>query len=86
MGPLYSLGLSKGIKEYDPDNFDHDKKVAEKVSEILKKRQRNDPIDGDLDIEDEIEDMNLENEIEMDIAVDMNQTDDYNDGDPWGKN
>jgi len=85
LGPLYSLGLSKGIKEYDPDNFDHDKKVAEKVSEILKKRQRNDPIDGDLDIEDEIEDMNLENEIEMDIAVDMNQTDDYNDGDPWGE-
>jgi hypothetical protein len=29
--------------------------------------------------------MNLENEIEMDLAADMNQTDDYNDGDPWGE-
>jgi len=85
LGPLYSLGLSKGIKVYDPDNFDHDKKVAEKVSEILKKRQRNDQIDVDLDIDDEIEEMNLENEIEIDIAEDMNQTDDYNDGDPWGE-
>ena len=82
LGPLYSLGLSKGIKEYDPDNFDHDKKVAEKVAEIVKKRQER---DVDLDIDDEIEEMNLENEIEMDIAQDMNQTDDYNDGDPWGE-
>jgi hypothetical protein len=87
LGPLYSLGLSKGIKEYDPDNFDHDKKVAEKVAEIIKKRQRTGEreMDGDLDIDDAIDEMNLENEIEMDIAEDMNQTDDYNDGDPWGE-
>jgi len=87
LGPLYSLGLSKGIKEYDPDNFDHDKKVAEKVLEIQNrlKRQRTGEIDVDLDVDDEIEEMNLENEIEMDIAEDMNQTDDYNDGDPWGE-
>jgi len=82
LGPLYSLGLSKGIKEYDPDNYDHDKKVAEKVAEIIKKRQ----ITGDEeDIDDALDEMNLENEIEMDLAADMNQTDDYNDGDPWGE-
>lgn len=82
LGPLYSLGLSKGIKEYDPDNFDHDKKVSEKVAEIVKKRQER---DADLDIDDALDEMALEHEIEMDIAVDMNQTDDYNDGDPWGE-
>jgi hypothetical protein len=82
LGPLYSLGLSKGIKEYDPDNYDHDKKVSEKVAEILKNRQRE---GGDEDIDDALDEMNLENEIEMDLAADMNQTDDYNDGDPWGE-
>jgi hypothetical protein len=82
LGPLYSLGLSKGIKEYDPDNYDHDKKVSEKVAEILKNRQRD---GGDEDIDDALDEMNLENEIEMDLAADMNQTDDYNDGDPWGE-
>ena len=82
LGPLYSLGLSKGIKEYDPDNYDHDKKVSEKVAEILKNRQRD---GGDEDIDDALDEMNLENEIEMDLAEDMNHTDDYNDGDPWGE-
>jgi hypothetical protein len=81
LGSLYSIGLSKGIKEYDPDNFDHDKRVAENVAEILRKRQGNEEVDMD----DVLEEMNMEREIEMDIAQDMNQTDDYNDGDPWGE-
>jgi hypothetical protein len=89
LGPLYSLGLSKGIKEYDPNNYDHDKKVAERVSEIQNrlKRQRGDDanIDMDLDIDDAIDEMNVEKEIDEDIAMDMNQTDDYDDGDPWGE-
>jgi hypothetical protein len=89
LGPLYSLGLSKGIKEYDPNNYDHDKKVAERVFEIQNrlKRQRGDDanIDMDLDIDDAIDEMNVEKEIDEDIAMDMNQTDDYDDGDPWGE-
>jgi hypothetical protein len=89
LGPLYSLGLSKGIKEYDPNNYDHDKKVAERVSEIQNrlKRQRGDDanIDMDLDIDDAIDEMNVEKEIDEDIAMDRNQTDDYDDGDPWGE-
>ena len=28
--------------------------------------------------------MNIEYEIDMDNAMDMNTTDDYDDGDPWG--
>jgi hypothetical protein len=89
LGSLYSLGLSKGIKEYDPDNFDHDKKVAERVTEIRNKlnRQRGDDtnIDMDFDIDEAIDEMNVEREIEEDIAMDMNQTDDYDDDDPWGE-
>jgi hypothetical protein len=93
LGSLYSIGLSKGIKEYDPENFDHDKKVAERVAEIqnkLKRRGRTEVGQGqgqdqDAQIDDELDDMNLEQEIDEDIAMDMNPTDDYNDGDPWGE-
>jgi hypothetical protein len=86
LGAIYSIGLSKGIKEYDADNFDHDKKVAERVAEIqnqLRRKGRTD-IDQDAQIDDAIDDMNLEREIEMDNAMDMNPTDDFDDGDPWG--
>lgn len=86
LGAIYSIGLSKGIKEYDADNFDHDKKVAERVAEIqnqLRRKGRTD-IDQDAQIDDAIDDMNLEREIEMDNVMDMNPTDDFDDGDPWG--
>ena len=81
LGPLYSLGLSKGIKEYDPEHFEHDKKIAEEVAKIQRKRM----VTDDIDIEDAIDEMNIEKDIEMDIAQDMNYTEDYDDGDPWGE-
>jgi len=86
LGPLYSIGLSKGIKEYDPENFDHDKKVAEKVAEIQNKLKRQKVADRDLDLalDDALEDMAEEQEIDVDLAMDMNMTDDFDDGDPWG--
>jgi hypothetical protein len=37
LGPLYSLGMSKGIKEYDPEHFEHDKQIAENVINIQNK-------------------------------------------------
>ena len=87
LGSLYSIGLSKGIKEYDPDNFDHDKKVAEKVAEIQNKLKRNRVADRDMDLEtdDALAEMDDQREIDLDVALDMNMTDDYNDGDPWGE-
>jgi hypothetical protein len=87
LGPLYSIGLSKGIKEYDPENFDHDKKVAEKVAELQNRLKRQQTVERDVDLEldDALDEMNMEHEIELDIAMDMNPTDDYNDGDPWGE-
>jgi hypothetical protein len=86
LGTLYSIGLSKGVKEYDPDNFDHDKKVSEKVAEIQNRLRKQRVTDRDIDVEidDAIEEMNETREIELDLAMDMNPTDDYNDGDPWG--
>jgi hypothetical protein len=86
LGSIYSIGVSKGIKEYDPDNFDHDKKVAERVTQIQNKLRRNGVVNGiqDNDIDDAVDDMNLEQDIAEDLANDFNVTDDYNDGDPWG--
>ena len=93
LGKVYSIGLSKGIKEYDEDIFEHDKLVAERVANIQNKLKRQsrrdqdaqmDDIDQDAQIDDAIDEMNLEEDIEKDIAMDINQTDDYDDGDPWG--
>ena len=86
LGPIYSIGLSKGIKEYDSNNFEHDKKVAQKVAEIQKRLNKNRQSNvDDMDIEDAMQEAQTEQEINMDLAMDMNQTDDYDDGDPWGE-
>jgi tRNA-binding EMAP/Myf-like protein len=85
LGPIYSIGLSKGLREYDPDNFDRDKEIAEKVYNIQNKLKRNNNgVDADLDVDDALDEENAQYEIDMDIAMDMNMSDDYNDGDPWG--
>jgi hypothetical protein len=87
LGSLYSIGLSKGIKEYDPDNFDHDKIVAEKVAEIqntLKKKGNlgaddvdiDDVVEGDADVRD----MDIDNAMEEILECNLN---DGNDEDPW---
>jgi hypothetical protein len=77
LGPLYSIGLSKGIREYDPDNFEHDKLVSEEIAKYLN-------TNPDGDIYDMIDEMNVQKDIDKDNALNMNNTDDYNDGDPWG--
>ena len=81
LGPLYSLGMSKGIKEYDPDHFEHDKQIAENVAKIQSKLKKSD----DTDFNDEVDEMITQNEIDEDLAINMNYTDDYNDGDPWNE-
>uniref|UniRef100_A0A6C0IWA1 Uncharacterized protein n=1 Tax=viral metagenome TaxID=1070528 RepID=A0A6C0IWA1_9ZZZZ len=86
LGPLYSIGLSKGLREYDPENFDHDKQVAEKVAEIQNKLKRKGVSDADLDFEvdENIEQSQINKEIDDD-AYQMNMSDDWDDGDPWGE-
>jgi hypothetical protein len=87
LGPLYSIGLSKGIKEYDPENFDHDKQVAEKVAEIQNRlrRQRVAERDMDIELDDALAELDEERNIELDIAINNNTTDDFYNGDPWGE-
>jgi len=83
LGPLYSLGTSKGIKEYDPEHFEHDKKIAENVAKIQNKLRKN-GLNDYMDLDDAVEQIATDGAIDLDIATDMNPTDDYDDGDPWG--
>jgi hypothetical protein len=87
LGPLYSIGVSKGIKTYNPYIYEHDKYTAEKVSELQKKLNKRGVTDINMDMEmnDAIDEMNTEREINKDLANDFNTTDDYDDGDPWGE-
>jgi hypothetical protein len=85
LGSLYSLGMSKGIKEYDQEHFEYDKKIAENVAKIHNKFKKNNIMGDDMDLDDTIEQMATDRDIELDIAMDMNPTDDYDDGDPWGE-
>ena len=85
LGPIYSLGMSKGIKEYDPEHFEHDKKIAENVARIENKLKKKTGIIDNIDFDDIVEEIVTDREIDRDIAMDMNPTDDYDDGDPWGE-
>ena len=58
----WSLGLSKGIKEYDPENYEHEKEVSRRIAEIQNGLRRTGAIDEatELDLEDALEDKNGE--------------------------
>ena len=85
LGALYSLGMSKGIKEYDPEHFEHDKKIAENVSKLQNKLKRTKGAVDNMELDDAIDEMTTDQDIDMDLAMDMNLSDDYDDGDPWGE-
>ena len=55
------------------------------VAKIQSKLRRTGQAGDDMDLDDAIEQMDADREIELDIAMDMNPTDDYDDGDPWGE-
>lgn len=87
LGPIYSIGLSKGLREYDADNFEHDKRIAEKVAAIQNKLIKNKNVsdqDMDMAVDDDIYEQNIQYDIDMDMAGNINLTDDYDNGDPYG--
>jgi uncharacterized protein YfkK (UPF0435 family) len=86
IGPLYSIGLSKGLKKYDKDNFEHDKMVAEKIAGIQNKLNKSGTNDRnmDLEVDDEIDNINVDNDIQEDNDMDI--INEWDDADPWGEN
>jgi hypothetical protein len=84
---MWSTGLSKGIKEYDPENYEHEKKVSERIAEIQKGLRRTGAIDEnnmDLDLEDALGDMETQDFIDEDELNMGDIGEDYEDGDPYG--
>ena len=83
---MWSTGLSKVIKEYNPENYEHEKKVSERIAEIQKGLKRTGAIDEniDLDLEDALDDMEAQDFIDRDELNMGDIGEDFEDGDPYG--
>ena len=84
---MWSTGLSKGIKEYDPENYEHEKKVSERIAEIQNGLRKNGAIDEnnlDIDLEDAMEAMDAQDFIDQDELRMGDIGEDFDNGDPYG--
>jgi hypothetical protein len=81
---VWNKGLTKGLKEYDPENYDQEKVVMQKVTELERKiRNNNSNMDDnniDIVMDDYLEDMeNIQQEEEEERNMN-NMSEDYMDG------
>jgi hypothetical protein len=80
----WNKGLTKGLKEYDPENYDQEKIVLQKVTELERKiRNSNSNInDSNIDIimDDYLEDMENVQQEENEERNINNMSEDYMDG------
>jgi hypothetical protein len=84
---VWSKGLMKGIKEYDPENYDQEREMTEKISEIEKKVRRNVNVtdrNADILFEDILAEMDSDAFIDADENRMGALNGDFDDGDPWG--
>jgi len=84
---VWSKGLTKGIKEYDPENYDQEKAMTEKFSEIEKGMRRNANVTDrnvDMFLEDALADMDTDDFVNNDEILMGDINEDNNDGDPFG--
>jgi hypothetical protein len=81
----YNKGLLKGLKEYDPDNYDQERELMTKIATIEKRvRKENANVDDDnvnLYMYDEMENMDTVAEIDAENNDMSYMNDDYLDGD-----
>lgn len=84
---VWSTGLSKGIREYDPENYEHEKQVSARIAEIQNGLRRTGAIDEnnmDIDLDDALDDMAVQDFIDADELQMGDIGEDYEDGDPEG--
>ena len=84
---VWSTGLSKGIREYDPENYEHEKEVSQRIAEIQNGLRKNGTIDENMDInlEDALEDMEAQNFEDADELQMADIGEDYDNGDPYNE-
>jgi hypothetical protein len=83
----WSKGLMKGIKEYDPENYDQEKVMTEKIAEIEKTVRRNANVtdrNADIFFEDALADIETDEFINADENIMGGLNEDFEDGDPYG--
>jgi RNase H-fold protein (predicted Holliday junction resolvase) len=85
---VWSKGLTKGIKEYDPENYDQEKQMTEKIAAIEKSvRSKNANVtDRNMEMffEDALDEMDTEDFVNRDEIMMADINEDNNDGDPFG--
>jgi len=85
---VWNKGLTKGLKEYDPENYDQEREIMTKIAEIERqvRRQNTNVDDNNLDLymDDYIEQMENDAEIENENNDMSHMNDDYLDGDYYG--
>jgi hypothetical protein len=81
---MWNKGLLKGLKEYDPENYDQEKVVMQKVTELENKiRRQNDNIDENninIFLDEYLEDIEATQEEENQEYSMNNMTENYMDG------
>ena len=84
---VWSTGLSKGIREYDPENYEHEKEVSQRIAEIQNGLRKNGAIDENMDInlEDALEDMEAQDFEDADELQMADIGEDYDNGDPYNE-
>jgi hypothetical protein len=83
----WSKGLMKGIKEYDPENYDQEKEMTEKIAEIEKGIRRNTNVtdrNADMFFEDALAEMDTDDFVNGDEVLMGDINEDNQDGDPFG--
>ena len=89
---VWSKGLSKSLKEYDPENYDQEKEMTEKIAQVEKNVRRNANVTNqnvDILLQDAMDDMETDEFINgdefmmggQDADDDINGDRDNDDGD-----
>ena len=85
---VWNRGLTKGLKEYDPENYDQEREIMTKIAEIERQvRRQNANVDEtniDIYMDDYIEQMENDAEIDRENNDMSYMNDDYLDGDYYG--
>ena len=84
---VWERGISKGLKQYDPETYEHDKEVAQKIAEMQSSLRKNAIVTDrnmDLYMEDALEDLEAQAFIDMDELDIHNVGENFEDGDPYG--
>jgi hypothetical protein len=75
---IYSIGASKGLREYDPEHFEFDRETNIRIANIERRANRLGMTSEEVEYNDD-----LDAQAAMDERYDLYPTEDANDDDPY---